>query len=90
MEKLNDRLDHIRRKLCHDDQILSPNMIFGGYSIIFCGEFHQIPPVKAREMQLYSNLSLWESSINTAIILNNSHQFKDEPECGQILKRLWD
>ena len=31
-----------------------------------------------------------ESSISTAIILNNSHQFKDDPKFGQILKRMWD
>jgi hypothetical protein len=91
MEKLNDRLNHIRRKMYHGNRILSPNMIFGGFSMIFCGDFHQILPFKAREKQLlYSNLSLWESSINTANILNNSHQFKDYPEYGLILKRMWD
>jgi hypothetical protein len=66
-------------------------LIFGGYSIIFCGDFRQIPPVKARESQLlYSNSSLWESSINVAIILNNSHRFRDDPEYGNILKRMWE
>ena len=91
MDKLNDRLNLIRRKICHGNRILSANMIFGGYSIIFCGDFCQIPPVKAREKHLlYSNLSLWESSINTATILNNSHQSMGDPEYGQILKGMWE
>ena len=91
MEKLNQRLNHIRRKLCSGKKVLSPNLIFGGYSIIFCGDFRQIPPVKAKVSQfLYSNSSLWESSINVAIILNNSHRFKDDPEYGEILKRMWE
>ena len=69
---------------------LPTNMIFGGYSIMLCGAFCQTP-VKAQESQiLYSNSSLWENSINVAIILNNSHRFKDDPEYGRILKRMWD
>ena len=91
MERLNQRLNHIRRKICSGKKVLSPNLIFGGYSIIFCGDFRQIPPVKAKESQLlYSNSSLWESSINVAIILNNRHRFKDDPEYGDILKRMWE
>ncbi len=91
MEKLNSRLNMIRCRLSSGKKGLSPNMIFGGYSIIFCGDFRQIPPVKARESQLlYSNSSLWENSINVAIILNNSHRFKDDPEYGRIIKRMWD
>ena len=91
MEKLNQRLNETRRKLCAGKKTLSPNLIFGGYSIIFCGDFRQIPPVKAKESQLlYSNSSLWESSINVAIMLNNSHRFMDDPEYGDILKRMWE
>lgn len=60
-------------------------MIFGGYSVIFRGDFHQIPPVKANEQdKLYSNSSLWEIAINVAIILSNSHLFKDDPEYGDM------
>ena len=77
MEKLSSRLNMICHRLCSGEKRLSPNMIFGRYSIIFCGDFRQIPPVKAKESQLlYSNSSLWENSINVAIILNNSHRFK--------------
>ena len=91
MNKLNGRLNVIRRKRSNGNEVLSPNMIFGGYSIIFCGDFWQLPPVKVKENQLlYTNSGLWENSINVAIILNNSHRFKDDPEFGEILKRMWD
>jgi hypothetical protein len=33
---------------------------------------------------------LWENSINVAIVLNNSHRFQDDPEYGEILKRMWE
>jgi hypothetical protein len=66
-------------------------MIFGGFSIIFCGDFCQLPPVKVSKNQLlYSGSSLWENSINVAIVLNNSHRFQDDPEYGEILKRMWE
>ena len=34
-------------------------------------------------------LLMW-NSVNVAIVLNNSHRFKDDPEYGEILKRMWD
>ena len=87
MDKLNAYLNHIRRKLSGGKEVLSPNMIFGGYSIIFCGDFHQLPPVKVKENQLlYAICGLWENSINVAIVFNNSHRFKDDLEFGEILK----
>ena len=63
--------------------------MFGGYLIIFCGDFCQLPPVKVKENQsLYANSGLLENSINVAIVLNNSHRFKNDPEHGKILKRM--
>ena len=52
---------------------IPPNMVFGGYHIVFCGDFHQIPPVKARESELlYSGGGgMWENAINVAIVLGN-------------------
>ena len=62
-------------------------MIMGGYSIIFCGDFCQLLPVKIKENQLlYAISGLWENSINVEIVLNNSHRFKDGPKFGEILK----
>ena len=87
MEKLNACLNLVRRKRSIGNDILSPNMIFGGCSIVFCGDFCQFPPVKVKENQsLYANSGLWENSIHVPIVLNNSRRFKDDPEFGEILK----
>jgi hypothetical protein len=66
------------------------NMIFGGYSIIFSGDFHQIPPVRPSANDLlYRGMTFFEKAINVAIVLNNSHRFKDDPKFGEILMRIW-
>ena len=92
MEKLNDRLNMIRRRLLRGtSNALDPNMEFGGFSIIFSGDFHQIPPVNVRQKNiLWKNPGLWDTAINVAIVLDNSHRFKDDPEYGCILKRMWN
>ncbi len=40
---------------------------------------------------LFSTLSsgVWENNINLVIILKNEHRFKDDPQYGQMLKRMW-
>lgn len=92
IEKLNDRLNMIRRKLMNDMmKSLPANMIFGGYSVIFSGDFRQIPPVSVTwKNTLWKNPGLWDTAINVVIILDNSHRFKDDPEYGAILKRMWN
>ncbi len=91
IDKMKARLNLVQRKISGGNEVLSPNMIFGGYLIIFCGDFHQLPPFKVKENQsMYTNSGIWENSINVAIFLNNSHRFKDNPEFGEILKRMWD
>ena len=69
------------------------NKPFGGFSIVFAGDFRQLPPVGATELELiYSSKSnqYWEICINVIIILDNAHRFKDDPLYGQMLKRFWD
>ena len=66
--------------------------IFGGFSIIFSGDFRQLVPVCSNEKELlFSTLSrgVWENNINVVIILNHEHCFKDDPQYGQMLKRMW-
>jgi hypothetical protein len=49
---------------------------FGGYSIIFSGDFRQLEPVGSTELDLlFSSLSSkhWDNCINAIIILNNNH-----------------
>ena len=65
---------------------------FGGFSIIFTGDFHQLQAVKSFESNLlFSTESSkhWENSINVVIILENDHRFKDDPEYGRMLKWIW-
>jgi hypothetical protein len=48
--------------------------IFGGFSIIFSGDFRQLESVCSNKKELlFSTLSsgVWENNINAVIILNN-------------------
>ena len=68
------------------------NKVYGGMSIIFAGDFHQLPPVMVPDRQiLYKGFinGLWEGNINTVIFLENSHRFGDDLEWGQVLYRMW-
>ena len=64
---------------------------FGGYSIIFSGDFQQNEPVRMKNSQ-----KLWhptssrhfENNINCAIILDGIHRFRDDEAYGRILQRL--
>lgn len=65
---------------------------YGGISIVFSGDFHQLRPVKCEQHGiLYEGImnGLFEGNINTAIILENSHRFDEDPEFGALLKRMW-
>jgi hypothetical protein len=56
---------------------------FGGLSIIFAGDFRQLEPISLNESDLmFSSLSsmFWQRIINTIIILDNDHYFKEDPE----------
>ncbi len=68
------------------------NISFGGFTIIFIGDFRQLEPVCSKETDLmFSTLSLieWCQKINAIIILNNEHCFKEDPEYGRMLKKMW-
>jgi len=67
-----------------------PNKPFGGQSIIFSGDFRQFEAILAKHLLYHRNSSQhWENSINCVIILENIHRFKDDPEYGEMLTRLW-
>ena len=73
-------------------QIGNAARVFGGFSIIFSGDFRQLEPVCSNDSELlFSSLSsgLWDNSINVVIILDNDHRFKEDPEYGKMLKRMW-
>jgi len=67
--------------------------VFGGFSIIFAGDFRQLEPIMSEDSDLLfsSNSSRhWENTINATVILDNEHRFKDCPEFGKLLKRMWE
>jgi hypothetical protein len=41
---------------------------------------------------MFSSLSSkhWDNCINAIIILGNDHHFKEDPEYGLMLKRMWN
>ncbi len=66
---------------------------FGGFLIIFAGDFHQLEPICSKESELlFSSKSSqeWDSNINAIIILDNEHRFKEDAEYGKMLKRMWE
>jgi hypothetical protein len=66
---------------------------FGGFSIIFAGDFCQLESVGSTEFDLmFSSLSSKhvDDCINAIIILDNVHLFKEDPEYGEMLKRIWN
>ena len=82
LQELDKRLKCLRDK----------NKPFGGFSIVFVGDFRQMEPCgEKKDGLLFSRLSsqLWDSTINTIIILNNDHRFKEDPEYGRMMKSAW-
>ncbi len=66
---------------------------FGGLSIIYAGNFHQLELICSNKSDLmFSSLSsmFWQRIINVIIILDNDHFFKEDPEYGKLLKKMWE
>ncbi len=73
-------------------EIGNRTLAFRGFSIIFSGDLHQLKPVGSNEKELmFLSLSggYWDKSINVVIVLNKEHPFKEDPEYGQMLTRMW-
>ena len=83
------QLNNLDRQL---KELKDPSKPFGGFSIIFSGDFRQLQPGNSTDKTLLYSLQssrLFENSLNAAMILNNKHRFKDDPKYGKILKRMW-
>ncbi len=66
---------------------------FSGFYIIFAGDFRQFKPICSKESDLmFSSLSpnLWKNNINAITFLDKEHCFKDVPDYGHMLKRMWN
>ena len=80
MEELDVKLRKLTKK----------NTLYGGTSIIFSGDFHQLPPIMTKGV-LYAGSDksvMWENAINCPIFLEKSHRFENDKEWGEIMGRL--
>ena len=71
-------------------QYKDPNKVFGGYCVIFGGDFRQV--IRGNDHTLlYSRNShqFFESILTGVIILDNEHFFKDDPKFGKLLNHFW-
>ena len=65
---------------------------FGGFSIVFSGDFMQETPVGSgsKEQIWHPKTSQhFENNINSAVILDGMHRFKDDQRYGNFLKQVW-
>ena len=80
-------LENLDKKLRRLKQ--QPGSIYGGVSIVFAGDLHQLEPFGAGAQPFYYNYNMrWHGAINSAIILQSNHRFKDDPEYGELLGRI--
>ena len=64
---------------------------FGGFNIVFCGDFQQLRPVSVPDDEILWHPAaggFFEKFINCAIVLDGMHRFSDDIGYGHILKRL--
>jgi hypothetical protein len=61
--------------------------MYGGLSIIFAGDLRQLEPVNGKPFYV-DHTTYWQGSLNCAIILENNHRFKNDPEFGKLLGRI--
>ena len=83
MTELNKKLQNLRE---------DTSKPFGGVSIIFSGDFHQLQPVMGTNSDiLYSsspNALWWRNTINAAVFLQSNHRFKEDKPYGDFLDRM--
>lgn len=82
LQRLDQRLKQLRDR----------SKPFGGFSIVFAGDFRQIQPRTSEDNLIFSRSSsnLWINSINNILILNNEHRFKEDPEWGKMMTKMWE
>ena len=79
----NDRLNQLREQFT----------MFGGVSIVFCGDFRQLEPVgkgsNEETQPIYAaegkGKALFRDAVNAFVELKGLHRFKDDKEWGEIL-----
>jgi hypothetical protein len=78
LETLDRKLRRLKRR---------GDVQYGGVHIVFAGDLRQLEPVRGKPF--YHEWSLyWQGTLNCAIILENNHRFRDDPEYGLLLARI--
>ena len=82
LQRLDQRLKQLRDR----------SKPFGGFSIVFAGDFCQIQPRTSKDNLLFSRSSsnLWINSVNNILVLKNKHRFKEDPEYGKMMTKMWE
>ena len=68
--------------------VLNPRQRYGGISIVFAGDFSQLPPVGAKPLFFYKDFDLWYDWVNCYLELTWNHRFVKDPYFGEILQRI--
>ena len=64
------------------------NQRYSGIHVIFTGDFSQLEPVNGIPLYNEPTFAPWHDWINCYVELTGQHRFKDDPEFGNILKRI--
>lgn len=78
LQTLDRRLRRLKRR---------PDVQYGGVHIVFAGDLRQLEPVLAKPFY-YEWSECWQGALNCALILDNNHRFKKDPEFGRLLGRI--
>jgi hypothetical protein len=65
-----------------------PNYKYGGLHVIFTGNFSQLEPVNGKPLYHEPNFAPWHAWVNCFMELTGQHRFKNDPEFGNVLKRI--
>ena len=57
------------------------NKAYGGFNVIFSGDFRQLAPV-CGDIIFSQRRPLWDNALNTYVELNGMHRFAEDPEWG--------
>jgi hypothetical protein len=81
LSTLNEKLNLLKE---------SVHQKYGNLHMVFTGDFSQLEPVSGKPLYYETNFPIWHDWINCFIELWGQHRFKDDPEYGNIMKRIRD
>ena len=84
----DSELKSMDRNLKHIGDARKP---FGGFNIVFGGDFQQLKPVQVNDKEILwhpSSSNHFENSLNCAIVLDGMHRFNDDKDYSNLTRRL--